>query len=178
VTFTDLTLLNRHLPGVMREDSPDYARSRFADPEATALKDASGNYITGSWQAILEAEEWKALATEWKRRRAGQTFSAHGTKKHLLSGLLRCGCIRPDGSVCNRPLVGTRVYSPARPPPAAYKCPGRAPGLFSLPFSRLVNHRRACFSCAITPVLAHDGGFVRSASRCPRRHQPCQLAKH
>jgi len=50
--------------GVMRADSPDYARSRFADPEATALKDASGNYIMGSWQAILDAEEWKALAAD------------------------------------------------------------------------------------------------------------------
>ena len=74
-----------------------------------ALEHGSGNYIRGNWEPVLKPEDWKALVNEWTRRREGKTFSASGTRKHLLSGLLRCGRIREDGSMCSRSLTGAFV---------------------------------------------------------------------
>jgi site-specific DNA recombinase len=114
--------------GLMRKENQEApGRSRWSDPESMALKDASGNYIRGNWEPVLKPEDWKALVNEWTRRREGKTFSASGTRKHLLSGLLRCGRIREDGSMCGRSLTGAFVKrSYGRE--AVYKCPGKAQG--------------------------------------------------
>jgi site-specific DNA recombinase len=120
--------------GVLRKENQEGRRqSPYADPEAVALKDAAGKYIRSTvWQPILEETDWKALVADWKRRRTGAAFSAAGTRKYLLTGLLRCGRIRKDGTVCNRALMGTTVTygRPGRPKKkrTAYVCPPLALG--------------------------------------------------
>jgi site-specific DNA recombinase len=152
--------------GAMRKENQQGQKSRFADPESVALKDSAGNYIMGQWKPILEVADWKALIDEWQRRRAGLTFSAAGTKKHLLSGLLRCGCIRPDGSVCNRPMTGTRVYfHDGRPPAAAYRCPGKNQG------GCAGVQRRA----ALLDKLIEDLLFAHIAANAPAQDQPADI---
>jgi site-specific DNA recombinase len=103
-------------------------RNVYADPEGIALKDAGGQYIKGNWQPILTVEEWKALVAESEGRKKGQVFSARGTRKYLLAGLLRCGRIREDGSVCNRTLSGAvRRYRSGRVS-CIYRCPAKMHG--------------------------------------------------
>jgi DNA invertase Pin-like site-specific DNA recombinase len=104
-------------------------QSTYANPETMALKDASGNYIRGQWEPILPVEDWKALVDDMKRRREGKTFSAAGTRKYLLSGLLRCGRIGEDGSICNRSLIGGTVKSrTSGAVRIVYKCPASNQG--------------------------------------------------
>ncbi|MGI8450619.1 MAG: recombinase family protein [Streptosporangiaceae bacterium] len=116
--------------GVLREGSPAGRRSDpYTDPEGVALKDASGEYVRGNWPPILTIEEWKAVISEQQHRKDGRTpFSAHGTRKHLLSGLLRCGRIREDGSMCNRSLTGAVRRYPNGKVDVTYRCPPRAEG--------------------------------------------------
>jgi len=115
--------------GAMRkENQDDRKQTTYTNPEAVALKDASGNYLRSEWPGILRVEDWQALITEWKRRRAGQTFSAAGTRKYLLTGLLRCGRIRADGSMCNRSLVGAVRKPKSGNPSVVYKCPSSESG--------------------------------------------------
>ena len=115
--------------GAMRAENKDgQPQSTYANPEAMALKDASGAYIRGQWEPILPVADWKALADDMKRRREGRTFSAAGTRKYLLSGLLRCGRIREDGSMCNRALTGAAVKSRSGAIRTVYKCPSKNQG--------------------------------------------------
>jgi DNA invertase Pin-like site-specific DNA recombinase len=110
--------------GAMRKENQEGRKqSAYSDPESVALKDAAGSYLPSQWQPILAVADWEALIADWKRRRAGRAFSAAGTRKYLLSGLLRCGRIRADGSVCNRSLVGTAVKPRSQNPMVVYKCP-------------------------------------------------------
>lgn len=54
---------------------------------------------------------------------------AAGTRKYLLSGLLRCGRIHSDGAVCNRSMSGTvKVSTRTGKQATAYRCPPRASG--------------------------------------------------
>jgi hypothetical protein len=92
------------------------------------LRDSSGTYIKGDWEPMLAVEQWEAVVAEYNCRRKGQAFSAHGTRKYLLTGLLRCGRIRPDGSMCSRPLIGAVRRYPSGRVAVSYKCPSRASG--------------------------------------------------
>jgi hypothetical protein len=115
--------------GVLRAGNESgHRRYAYTDPEAVALKDASGNYIMGQWEPILPLAQWKAVVAEYNRRRSGRTFTAHGTKKYLLSGLLRCGRIREDGSMCNRSLIGKVRTYPSGRMQVTYKCPAKQQG--------------------------------------------------
>jgi hypothetical protein len=65
---------------------------------------------------------------EWKRRNEGKAFSASGSRKHLLSGLLRCGRIRVDGSMCNRSMAGALRTNQSGMVTVNYRCPGKVAG--------------------------------------------------
>jgi site-specific DNA recombinase len=115
--------------GALREENQTgRPRNLYSDPEGVALKDAAGQYIKGNWVPVLPVEEWQALVAESEGRKKGQVFSARGTRKYLLTGLLRCGRIREDGSVCNRSLAGfSRRYKSGRVA-YTYRCPHKAQG--------------------------------------------------
>ncbi|MET8340278.1 recombinase family protein [Streptosporangium canum] len=115
--------------GVLRKENEEgVRRSRYIDPEATALKDAAGRYIMAPWEPLVSVAEWEQVVAEQVRRVEGQTFTGMGTKKHLLSGLLRCGCIREDGSVCNRSLTGSVRKYKSGGSTTNYKCPSKVQG--------------------------------------------------
>lgn len=115
--------------GALREaNQQGRRRNLYADPEGVALKDAAGQYIMGNWQPILKVDEWKALVAESEGRKKGQVFSARGTRKYLLTGLLRCGRIREDGSVCNRSLGGFVRRKKSGRVSYVYRCPHKSKG--------------------------------------------------
>ncbi len=124
-TTAGIAMYNGSLRQENQEGPP---RAVYADPMAVALRDAAGNYITGDWPAILTPEVWEALVTETQGRRKGRVSSAHGTRKYLLAGLLRCGCIRDDGSMCNRSITGFVAHRKNGYTRYAYRCPSKAQG--------------------------------------------------
>lgn len=80
-------------------------------------------------QSILTVEEWEAVVDEFDRRRAGVEFTGDKTRKHLLSGLLRCARPRGDGTPCSKPLIGTnRTNQSGGAKVPIYKCPGPVHG--------------------------------------------------
>jgi DNA invertase Pin-like site-specific DNA recombinase len=97
---------------------------------ASALKNPDGTYIKTDLPEIISVEDWQAVTANFTSRYDETEFTGRGAKKYLLSGLLRCGKVREDGTVCNRPLVGTRLKDRQHPGESfvVYRCPGIALG--------------------------------------------------
>jgi site-specific DNA recombinase len=111
-----------------KENQEGRPHNLYFDPEGVALRDAAGEYIAGNWKPILSVKVWKVLVTESEGRKKGQVFSAKGTRKYLLTGMLRCGRIRDDGSACNKSLAGfERRYKSGRIA-LTYRCPHKNNG--------------------------------------------------
>ncbi|WP_158057127.1 recombinase family protein [Saccharomonospora sp. CUA-673] len=82
------------------------------------VHDDHGEPVVGAWEAIVTPEQWLAVDTLF-RARAGHRVGRdgkpaetlpvdHREHRHLLSGILRCGKTKPDGTVCNAQLRVTR----------------------------------------------------------------------
>ncbi|MEV8319478.1 recombinase family protein [Streptomyces sp. NPDC059900] len=98
-------------------------------PKALALRDAEGSYIQGKWEAVVTVEEWESLIAEMERRHEGLEFTSQGTRKYLLSGLLRCARPRTDGTICNHRMVGISLKASKRNKArTVYKCSSPANG--------------------------------------------------
>lgn len=110
--------------GVMRQDVP--GKMNAADPQADAVRDAEGNYVMTGAPAILDVETWEALCAMVRAAHEGKAPAVVRAKQYLLSGLLRCGNVRDDGTVCGMHLVGVREKRPTRSDPdkvvVVYKC--------------------------------------------------------
>ncbi len=76
-----------------------------------------GEPVAGDWQRIVEPETWLAIDAIMRSRK-GRSVRPDGTPgallaadfaehRYLLSGILRCGKPKPDGSLCNAPLRAT-----------------------------------------------------------------------
>jgi site-specific DNA recombinase len=115
--------------GALREENKERGKKNaYYDPEGVALKDAAGRYILGNWQPVLTVDEWKAIVAESEARRKGQNFSAQGTRKYLLTGLLRCGRVHENGVMCNRSMAGFKYRSKSGGDLWAYRCPDKVLG--------------------------------------------------
>jgi DNA invertase Pin-like site-specific DNA recombinase len=99
------------------------------------VRDGDGNPVRGQWATILTPEEWTAVRAVFDSRKGH--FVSRDMKlgrphpvdyrdhRFLLSGILRCGCRRPDGTLCNTPL---RVNQKQRAGHHTYTCLSRAEG--------------------------------------------------
>lgn len=87
---------------------PNYSR-KYLDPKSCTLRDDDGEYVKGPWKPILTVAQWEAVLAEIDRRATGRGFTGSHTRKHLLTGLLRCGRTLPDGTRCNRSLYGVNI---------------------------------------------------------------------
>ena len=109
-------------------DGTDEARPMLKDPRDMALKTAEGEYVQGRWAPIITVEQWESIVAEYEQRRDGMEFSSYNTRKHLLSGLLRCGQNRSDGSLCHTVMVGSATKNRAGESVPIYRCPGKVHG--------------------------------------------------
>ena len=89
----------------------------------SALKNTDGTYVMTDLDPILTVAQWEALCLTFTTGRDGVQFNGVNTKRYLLSGLLRCGKPRPDGTICNHPMSGTRINSGGNQV-VIYRCPG------------------------------------------------------
>ncbi|MFI8880382.1 recombinase family protein [Streptomyces sp. NPDC055243] len=115
------------------EDAPETAEGGdvHAPPSVKelALRDAEGSYIQGQWEAIVTVDEWESLIAEMERRHEGVEFTSEGTRKYLLSGLLRCARPGEDGTPCNQRMTGIALKASKRNRArTVYKCPTPANG--------------------------------------------------
>jgi hypothetical protein len=104
------------------------------------VKDDAGNPVVGKWEPIVEPDVWKsihAIMTARQGRKVGPDGSIgdllaadHFEHRYLLSGILRCGKPKRDGSICNVPLrarwVGGKndIYHYICPPKTQGGCSG------------------------------------------------------
>ncbi|WP_328709539.1 recombinase family protein [Microbispora hainanensis] len=97
------------------------------------VRDADGNPVLGKWEALITPEELLAVRAAFERtsREKADQYAALGMRfdqrehRYLLSGILRCGKPKADGTgICNAPL---RVR-PARGGVHLYVCPAPSDG--------------------------------------------------
>ena len=81
----------------------------------------------GNWKPVFSVRRMESASGGIRGAEEGQTFSARGTRKYLLTGLLRCGRTYENGVVCNRSMAGFR-YSNGRHSLLRYRCPDRIKG--------------------------------------------------
>src|SRR5262249_44328467 len=78
------------------------------------VRGADGNPLRGRWETIIPPPQWLAIKAIFDVRKGRQFYPdgsvgdmlppEHHAPHHLLTGILRCGRARPDGSLCNTPL--------------------------------------------------------------------------
>ncbi|MED7928177.1 recombinase family protein [Nonomuraea sp. LP-02] len=108
------------------------------------VRDPAGNPVVGQWEPIVTPEQWMAVKNIFDARR-GHYIHRDGRIGHiltpdfrepnyLLTGFLRCGRAKPDGSLCNTSLrvthskdcSSTSTSVQARPSAAAAELDGAA----------------------------------------------------
>ena len=99
------------------------------------VRNAAGQPVSGQWETIISPEQWLAIKAIFDARKGRQFYPdgsvgdvlppEHHTPHHLLTGILRCGRIRPDGSLCNTPL---RITSHRHVRSHLYCCPATSAG--------------------------------------------------
>ncbi|SDN68586.1 Site-specific DNA recombinase [Actinomyces ruminicola] len=93
---------------------PDGGRRRSW--KAQILRDDAGEPIRGQWEAIVDDETWWAAQTILDDSRRITNTSGSTKRKHLGSGLYRCGVVvEADGAVCGKRVTGG---------PRGYRCAG------------------------------------------------------
>ncbi|MFB4272424.1 recombinase family protein [Nonomuraea sp. GTA35] len=78
------------------------------------VRDSAGNPVVGQWEPIVTPDQWMAVKNIFDARRGhyiyrdgrvGQILASDFREpNYLLTGFLRCGRAKPDGSLCNAPL--------------------------------------------------------------------------
>ncbi|WP_207945199.1 recombinase family protein [Actinomadura rubrisoli] len=98
------------------------------------VRGPDGQPIVGQWDAIITPEQWMAVNAIFTARKGHlvngsgstsplpQDFREH---KHLLTSFLRCGRIRPDGTMCGARLRVTRQRDCVQ---HIYSCPPKSSG--------------------------------------------------
>ncbi|GAA1520277.1 recombinase family protein [Sphaerisporangium rubeum] len=99
------------------------------------VRGTDGEPIVGRWATILTREEWNAIRAVFNARKGHfitrdmQIGRAHPADyrdpAYLLSGIIRCGRIKEDGSLCNTPM---RVNVKKGAGHHAYVCRSKAEG--------------------------------------------------
>jgi DNA invertase Pin-like site-specific DNA recombinase len=123
----------------------------------SALKNADGTYVMTDLDPILTVEQWETLCATFTTGREGGEFSGVNTKRYLLSGLLRCGKPREDGTICNHPMSGTRINQGGHQV-VIYRCPGPKNGgcagvsRRAAPIDKLIEDTFFAYLAAKTPT--------------------------
>ncbi|MBB5075486.1 recombinase family protein [Nonomuraea endophytica] len=99
------------------------------------VRGADGNPVVGQWEAIVTPEQWMAVKSIFDARK-GHYIHRDGRIGHvlardfrepnyLLTGFLRCGRAKDDGSLCNTSLRVTHSKDCVQ---HIYICPGKTVG--------------------------------------------------
>jgi DNA invertase Pin-like site-specific DNA recombinase len=99
------------------------------------VRDDGGNPIVGCWERIVEPEQWMAVDAIITARKGHAVLpdgsigapiqTGYREPRTLLTGVLRCGKPKPEGSICGV-LMRTNTYY--RSNTHLYTCPGKTQG--------------------------------------------------
>jgi hypothetical protein len=99
------------------------------------VRDERGDPVVGSWERIVEPEQWLAVDAIISERKGHSVLpggsvgeaidTANREPRTLLTGVLRCGKPKADGSICGT-LLRTNTYY--RSNTHLYTCPGKTQG--------------------------------------------------
>ncbi|WP_308405231.1 recombinase family protein [Streptomyces sp. B93] len=82
----------------------------YREIKGELVRDGDDQPITGEWDPIITPKEWFAVTAKI-RERGGGTGTPRGglVHKYLLTGILRCGHVFEDGTVCNNKMIGLKA---------------------------------------------------------------------
>ncbi|MEU9920716.1 recombinase family protein [Streptomyces griseoluteus] len=74
------------------------------------VRDGDDQPIVGEWEPIITPKEWFAVTAKIRERGRGTGMPRGGlVHKYLLTGILRCGQVLEDGTVCNNKMIGIKA---------------------------------------------------------------------
>ena len=73
------------------------------------VRDGDDQPIVGEWKAIIEPKQWFAVLAAIKARGGKGQPGGGLVHKYLLTGLLRCGALKDDGTPCNYKMQGQKA---------------------------------------------------------------------
>jgi DNA invertase Pin-like site-specific DNA recombinase len=85
------------------------------------VSDENGEPVVGEWEPIITPEQWQAIQAIFNARKGKQVIHTgevvhdlprdHREHRYLLGGILRCGRILPDGTMCGARLRADQLPS-------------------------------------------------------------------
>ncbi len=81
----------------------------YREIKGELVRDTDGQPIVGEWEAIVSPKEWFAAAGTIRSRGGSGQPGGPMVHKYLLTGILRCGARKEDGTVCNHPMQGQKA---------------------------------------------------------------------
>ncbi|MET8142110.1 recombinase family protein [Sphaerisporangium sp. NPDC005288] len=99
------------------------------------VRDAAGDPVVGQWEPIVTPEQWMAVRNVFEARKGHYVYRDGRVgniltrdfrdPNYLLTGFLRCGKPKPDGSLCNASMRVTHNPDCVQ---HIYTCPGKTVG--------------------------------------------------
>ncbi len=82
----------------------------YREIKGELVRDGDDQPVVGQWQPIITPKEWFAVVSTIRGRGNGTGMPRGGVvHKYLLTGLLRCGYVHDDGTVCNNKMIGVKA---------------------------------------------------------------------
>jgi DNA invertase Pin-like site-specific DNA recombinase len=82
----------------------------YREIKGELVRDGEDQPIVGEWTAIVTPKEWYAVSAKIHERGHGSGVPTGSmVHKYLLTGILRCGNVLDDGTVCNNKMIGVKA---------------------------------------------------------------------
>ncbi|UQI48909.1 recombinase family protein [Streptomyces sp. HU2014] len=82
----------------------------YREIKGELVRDGDDQPIVGEWESIITPKKWYALTAKVRERGQGTGMPRGGlVHKYLLTGILRCGHVLEDGTVCNNKMIGIKA---------------------------------------------------------------------
>ncbi|MDN3266509.1 recombinase family protein [Streptomyces sp. MA15] len=82
----------------------------YREIKGELVRDGDDQPIVGEWESIITPKQWFAVTAKIRERGSGVGMTRGGlVHKYLLTGILRCGYVLEDGTVCNNKMIGLKA---------------------------------------------------------------------
>ncbi|UBI37814.1 MULTISPECIES: recombinase family protein [Streptomyces] len=82
----------------------------YRELKGQLVRDGDDQPIVGAWEAIITPKQWYAITAKIRERGQGTGLPRGGlVHKYLLTGIMRCGNVLEDGTICNSKMIGVKA---------------------------------------------------------------------